>query len=427
MLQIRNIMYICTIYTATLYCGFFDNFIPDNPSKDTSLCQNTSEDAAFWEHSKMQTPIDPQAIAGFNKLVNKEIDTTSHDPQTLAAYVYGKLQTFTDIADSGYICISENERQTLYNMLHDEAICHHLKQYITTLDKKKAWLISKSLQACRIPHETLLKDKTISTPEYDTISTETITKELQDRKITENESGDVHENYEDIISGEFTCNDGAWFTAGIQSVQPGAIRKEQEQFNTLLSGDVDEQTYAQAVTYAQHVYKIHLMPRSEDLINVVENILDAYKKLPRSKRYIHRLKFTGALNVGMNYLRESKNWTVFMMPRIVLYPTHDKAQAEEVLSWLYYDVFPNQTGIDIAPRFNKRVSSFIYWLQSNGDNRMNLSLTQQPNLFDADNGYATLNPNRLQKHAQQLGYSQNTVVDNFNNSQELAVRSCPIL
>lgn len=117
-------------------------------------------------------------------------------------------------------------------------------------------------------------------------------------------------------------------------------------------------------------YKIHLMPKNaNDLKRTIERIFDLVNtgklKLANFK-VLYNFEFIDDLETFKNNLiRKSHNG---VLPLIVLYPHLGKDNAQEVLN-IIYEEFKKEEGLNITPRYNEKVTSFIYFSHCNGDEK----------------------------------------------------------
>ena len=106
-------------------------------------------------------------------------------------------------------------------------------------------------------------------------------------------------------------------------------------------------------------YKIHLMPKWEDLSSTIMNLFETIKKNSQLQNAIGHMKCS-VLNVDL-YDNDGQ-----VVPRIVIYAADGKENAQLILDTVYA-LFKNQQGANITPRYNQRVTSLIYFAQSHAD------------------------------------------------------------
>lgn len=112
-------------------------------------------------------------------------------------------------------------------------------------------------------------------------------------------------------------------------------------------------------------YKIHLMPKGDmavDLIALIELIRDD-KELQKS---INSFKLKNRFNDDEMIIAGTEGKEV--MPKIVIYCASGKEQAQTALNKIY-DAFKDREGLDVTPRFNQKITSYIYYAQGNGDDK----------------------------------------------------------
>lgn len=106
------------------------------------------------------------------------------------------------------------------------------------------------------------------------------------------------------------------------------------------------------------VYKIHLMPFDEDIVPIMTALLRCLArdvKLQHAVSYFKVRAHTDQIMLGDSYL-----------PIVVIYPHAQKNAAQYVLNSLYA-LFKDTKGQDITPRFNKRITSLLYYAQGDGE------------------------------------------------------------
>ena len=142
-------------------------------------------------------------------------------------------------------------------------------------------------------------------------------------------------------------------------------------------------------------YKIHLMPKDEDLERVTQQLFNAIASEPELKNSVETFKIKVLLESDHSWDHQrSEN-----PPKIVIY-TYGQAEAQKVLNNIY-KIFGNQQGLDRAPNFNEKVTSLIYFAQGNRDDKFRLAgYFEQPNMvyFKSDvtgthQNYHLINPN----------------------------------
>jgi hypothetical protein len=116
-------------------------------------------------------------------------------------------------------------------------------------------------------------------------------------------------------------------------------------------------------------YKIHLMPKSEaDLqktIQVLVNNLSTDEQLRKSTLYFKVLANID-LNTSKRKIKKQIQFNNKPLALIVIYPASGKENAQYVLDSMY-NIFYGVQGLDITPRYNKRITNFLYYAQGDGD------------------------------------------------------------
>lgn len=115
------------------------------------------------------------------------------------------------------------------------------------------------------------------------------------------------------------------------------------------------------------VYKIHLMPRSpSDVMLILEHLLQEIKINDKLQNAVSELKFRPGIDFSQSKEEIKKQLGIENpQPIIVLY-ANGKDNAQYALDTAYR-LFKDLTGLDITPRYNEKITSLIYYAQSNGD------------------------------------------------------------
>ncbi len=153
--------------------------------------------------------------------------------------------------------------------------------------------------------------------------------------------------------------------------------------------------FHESINHLQNMYKIHIMPHNDDVLPIVTKIIQEYKNLPAEEQALLHLKFSKQMRLSMR-LSQQVNFA-FLMPRIVLYPMHEKRAAENILKWIL-NILQDYTGIGLYPRFNTRVNDLVYYIQGNADDRIS---PFGPSLFDQDTDYTYIDIEKIKNIAQQ--------------------------
>lgn len=114
-------------------------------------------------------------------------------------------------------------------------------------------------------------------------------------------------------------------------------------------------------------YKIHLMPKPEYILSVVQLIVRACKKNPILLSLIHTIKINGKpLSFGTKIDADK------VLPHIVIYLKLGKRSAERALKLIYEvfsDVDTQKIGMGIPARYSQPINALISYAQSGGDTK----------------------------------------------------------
>ncbi len=136
-------------------------------------------------------------------------------------------------------------------------------------------------------------------------------------------------------------------------------------------------------------YKIHLMPKSgEDLLLIIERLLKEIQSNDQLQNSLVEIKFkTPDYQELKERLKKLKSGSKKVKPIIVIYPGSSKKDAQTVLNSVY-KLFGTMEGLDMAPRFNEKITSLIYYAQSHGDikrgNEFDEFFTEDKKFFKPD-------------------------------------------
>ena len=108
-------------------------------------------------------------------------------------------------------------------------------------------------------------------------------------------------------------------------------------------------------------YKIHLMPKDEDLVNMLFRVVDLIRSNETLKTAINDIKVKPIFDKFMIPGLED-------VPKIVIYVDSGKDNAQKALN-VIYDAFKDIQGLDRTPRQNEKVTSLIYFAQGNGEDK----------------------------------------------------------
>ena len=129
-------------------------------------------------------------------------------------------------------------------------------------------------------------------------------------------------------------------------------------------------------------YKIHLMPKPEEMMTTYIKILEAIKANPKLGSLISSMKLVDAAGPSTKQVTLASGETITeTMPRIVIYPAEGRAATQELLNELY-KALNGIEGDGHMPRYNAQIDSLLFVAQGNGDFKAN-----NPKLFTADKVY----------------------------------------
>lgn len=106
-------------------------------------------------------------------------------------------------------------------------------------------------------------------------------------------------------------------------------------------------------------YKIHLMPFDADIVNVMKSFLKRVSENEDLQRAVSHFKIHAHTDAI-----ERLDGTYF--PIMVIYCHASKDAAQYVLNEVYA-LFRHKQGLDITPRYNRKITSLIYYAQGDGD------------------------------------------------------------
>ncbi len=141
-------------------------------------------------------------------------------------------------------------------------------------------------------------------------------------------------------------------------------------------------------------YKIHLMPKDEDLSKVAVMLLKELETNPLLQNLVGGIKIKAMTTqceqlkkeMAIKEMKEAqkKDWRetdYHNLPRIVIYVGGGREAAQRVLNEIYR-IFKNVEGMNRGPGFNQRITSLIYVSQGNRDDKIkNLWIFFEPNLI----------------------------------------------
>lgn len=134
-------------------------------------------------------------------------------------------------------------------------------------------------------------------------------------------------------------------------------------------------------------YKIHLMPKLEDLFSTIKTIYSSERLNELSIDAKFRFRLPHNKTNGYTCPAEKKTnqkcfcankGTYDIGPIIVIYTSKDNAQ---LLLNEVYNLFKYQEGLNVTPQFNRKITSLIYYAQGNSICKIfNPELYEQPDL-----------------------------------------------
>jgi len=108
-------------------------------------------------------------------------------------------------------------------------------------------------------------------------------------------------------------------------------------------------------------YKIHLMPFDDDIVTIMHDLLVRISDEPKLQQAVDRFK----VHATTDAIQRSDD-TYF--PIFVIYCHAGKDAAQYVLNEVYA-LFKHMPGLDITPRFNRKITSLIYYAQGDGNRK----------------------------------------------------------
>ena len=187
------------------------------------------------------------------------------------------------------------------------------------------------------------------------------------------------------------------------------------------------------IQQAQNTYTIYLMPKPEELINTISSLIRKYNQLNKDKRFIKTISFHTEMKFVLNkqFNREALPYEedfwqrdkatinrsiTYILPQITIQLVENKESVEKTMKWLM-DIFKNQEGINIYPRFSKKVTSLIYYTQGTDTEKEFITqqhLSKAQYAFDPKTDYVFLYTDAFtEQQKQDLG---------FNSTQKLINR-----
>lgn len=106
-------------------------------------------------------------------------------------------------------------------------------------------------------------------------------------------------------------------------------------------------------------YKIHLMPKTEDMPLILVRLLEEIKKNASFASSLDTFKIKTAFEKQVDSQGN-------VMPLVVIYPKSGKQNAQVALNTLY-NLFKDVHGLDKVPRYNQKITDLIYYAQGDAD------------------------------------------------------------
>lgn len=129
-------------------------------------------------------------------------------------------------------------------------------------------------------------------------------------------------------------------------------------------------------------YKIHLMPKDEDLYAISKMFIEEIKTNTLLQQLIGTVKIKAVTtpdeqlhkeaaikNMSENQKADWRETDYYDLPRIVIYVGGGREAAQKVLNEIYR-IFKNVEGMNRGSGFNQRVTSLIYFAQGNREDKI---------------------------------------------------------
>lgn len=143
----------------------------------------------------------------------------------------------------------------------------------------------------------------------------------------------------------------------------------------------DKEGSAKLLKQAVKGYKIHLMPKDEDLFRVSKMVVQELETNPLLQELVGNIKIK-AITTEYEKLKkekairemteeQKKDWRetdYYDLPRIIIYVRGGREAAQKALNEIYR-IFKNVEGMNRGPGFNQRVTSLIYFAQGNREDK----------------------------------------------------------
>lgn len=119
-------------------------------------------------------------------------------------------------------------------------------------------------------------------------------------------------------------------------------------------------------------YKLHLMPKLSDFYLVTKKFLTELRSNSELQNLINDFKIIDSVS-DSEILKNSTK----IFPRVVIYPASGKQNSEKLLKILIR-LFERVQGLNVAPRFNKQITSLLFYAQGDADDKLDLLENKYP-------------------------------------------------
>jgi hypothetical protein len=114
-------------------------------------------------------------------------------------------------------------------------------------------------------------------------------------------------------------------------------------------------------------YKIHLMPQQSNFETVLFLLFQALKNNPELQNKVAAIKLLKEATCTKSGLTETAvDASKQVFAPLIIYPSDGKENAQFVLDTLK-NILKGQAGLNVTPRYNRKVNSLIYYAQGGGD------------------------------------------------------------
>jgi hypothetical protein len=133
--------------------------------------------------------------------------------------------------------------------------------------------------------------------------------------------------------------------------------------NRVVSAELKKKIKQDSIVHLAQEYKIHLQPKPEYQISVIEELIKLLKLNPEFSSCIDTWK---AIIPYSNVISDMK------LPAVVIYPVKGEKCARYALNTIikHFNQFNiKEIGLDITPRYNAKYNELIYWANGSGDHK----------------------------------------------------------